>query len=329
MEEQHTLDLIRKFIRNECSSDELDAVQALIRSGIDESLWQRALQEEQTSVEDKEIVLDAEHNRILYSKIGERIVGKKPRVRQIYIHWLGWTAAAAASVILGFFVFTWWSGSALEDGRELLVSTQYHEHRELKLGDGSQVWVNSRSALRYPERFSRDQRKVYLEGEAFFQITKDPEKPFIVQTGRISVRVLGTSFNVKSFDNEDQTVITLTSGKVQVQGHDGHTEEMIPGDQMVYNKTAGRFHKQRVDVTGSSAWRENVLQFTSAPLPEVLRALERWYGVHIRIAGPELEDTRITFRQRDQGLKKILDMLAFTARMNYAIQGDSVILSPK
>jgi ferric-dicitrate binding protein FerR (iron transport regulator) len=242
---------------------------------------------------------------------------------------LGWTAAAAASVILGFFVFTGWSGPGMGDGRALLVSTQYHEHRELKLDDGSQVWVNSKSALHYPERFSRDQRVVSLEGEAFFQVTKNPEKPFIVQTGQISVRVLGTSFNVKSFNDDDQTVITLTTGKVQVLGANGHTEEMIPGDQLVYHKSNGQFHKQRVDVAASSAWRDNVLQFTSAPLPEVSRALERWYGVHIRIAGPELKDTRITFRQRDQGLKEILDMLGFTARMNYSIRGDSVILSPK
>lgn len=325
MEDKHTFELIRKFMRNECSAQELLEVNALIRQGIDESLWQRAMQREQESMEGKNFAMGQAHATMLYEKINKRM--QVPRARQVSVNWLKWSSAVAASLAIGYFLFLQIRIWQDKNVHELLTSTQYHERRVLLLTDSSQIWMNSKSTFRYPKRFVSEQRKVSLDGEAFFHVKRDVNKPFIVQAGDMAIRVLGTSFNVKSFSNDDETTITLATGKVEVQWGESHKVELVPGEQLIYNKRDGSFNKTTVDVSESYAWRDGIIQFTRATLPDVARELERWYGVQVYIADPALEKTRITFRQRDQNLKEILEVLAFTANLNYTIQGNSVTLS--
>lgn len=327
MEDKDVLELIRKFIRNECSAPELAKVQELIRKGVDESIWQHALQQEEASIGPNDFQLDQEHAKQLYEQISRRTAAPKPQGRQRSMRRLMWPMAAAASLVMGYFLFVSWPvGEAVAP--EKIVSTQYHEHRELVLEDSSHIWMNSKSTLRYPERFASAQRKVFLEGEAFFQITKNPDRPFIVQAGNLAIRVLGTSFNIKSFENENQTVVTLATGKVEIEWGGHHPITLVPGERLTYTKSDGMFQKTAVDASESYAWRDGMWQFTSVPLREVSQALERRYGVQVYITDPQLEHTRITFRQRDQDLNEMLDMLAFTAKFSYTIKGDSVLLAP-
>jgi len=326
MEDKQALELIRKYLRNTCSADELREVRKLIRQGIDDTLWNQALQEEQVLI-DKPITLQKDYSKALYDKINKRIT-HQPAARgaQRYMSWAKWSAGIAASLIAAYFLIQYVNGFRNEEPTLAALTTQYHERKQLVLNDSSQVWINSASTLRYPQSFATKQRKVVLEGEAFFEVKKDATRPFVVETGPLAVKVLGTSFNIRSFESDSEMIITLATGKVDIIRNEERIASLVPGEQLIYNKRDSTFRKTSANIASSHAWRDGVLTFSSTPLSEVIPVLERWYGVHITIADDSLAETRITLRQSDDSLNNMLDILAFTAGLEYTINGNSVTL---
>ncbi len=148
-----------------------------------------------------------------------------------------------------------------------------------------------------------------------------------METGPLAIKVLGTSFNIKSFESDEEMIITLATGKVDILRGEERIAALIPGEQLAYSKRDSTFRKTSVNIGLSYAWREGVLQFNSTPLKEVAPVLERWYGVHIHIADAALGQTRITLRQRDDNLTNVLNILAFTAGLEYSMNGDSITIS--
>ena len=151
----------------------------------------------------------------------------------------------------------------------------------LILPDGSQVWLNAASSLRFPTRFSGAQRNVSLEGEAFFDIAPDAAAPFQVATGQMQVQVLGTSFNCMSYADEPAAEITLVTGKIQVG-----TENLLPGQQARRNNTTGTFQlKSNVSIDDIIAWKNGQFRFQEADIQTVLRQIGRWYNLEIVYEG--------------------------------------------
>ncbi len=330
MEESSSLKLLRKFIKDECSVSELEAVKKLINEGIDESLWQQLLLEEQTTIEAFTPSLNKEYADSLYRKIKDRIQSSpKPAGKQRQLSFLKWASSIAAALLIGMFIFYQISvNNTSVTGNELMrVATQSKERKHLQMADSSSVWINGKSSLRFPEIFSTSKREVFLEGEGFFSIKKDSKKPFIVHTGGIAVKVLGTSFNVKSFTDDNETTITLATGKIAVESAENEVIELVPGEQLAYSKKQKTFRKTMVDANDSYAWRKGVLLFKSTPLAEIVVSLERWYGVHISITDEQLGHTLITLKQKEGSLQEVLDVLAFSAKLDYVVRGDSVILT--
>lgn len=328
MKDKQSLHLIKKYLRDECSAAELLVVKKMIQAGIDESVWQEAIQSEQSSAATSN-TLTKDHSEALFNKINTRLAaaGTATRGRQRTLYRFLWPTGIAASLITGTLLFYLTMPSDKGEILQLAVSTQLREQKQLVLDDSSKVWVNSNSTLHYPENFSSSYRRsVSLEGEAFFQVKRNTSKPFVVETGNLAVVVLGTSFNVKSFTDEEQTLITLATGKVEVRRHEKLMATLLPGEQLVYRKADSTFYKRSADVSESYAWREGTLQFTSIPLAEVAPALERWYGVHISISDSSLRKTRITLKQHHERLKNVLDILAYTTPLQYSVKGDTITL---
>lgn len=194
----------------------------------------------------------------------------------------------------------------------------------LVLDDGTQVWVNADSRLKYPVQFVGEERKVFLEGEAYFIVAKD-SLPFVVSTSRGDIRVLGTTFNVKSYDEEIAMQATLVEGKVLVA--QGQKEmELAPGEQGTV-KDAGIMAKRAVDVDEFVGWRKGIYVFKKQPLEDIMRDLSRWYGVSVFFQNEGLKQVSFTGNlKRYDNINEFLDVLQRTGDVKYRINNNTVII---
>lgn len=158
------------------------------------------------------------------------------------------------------------------------------ERMQVLFQDGSKVHLNSGSRIRYPKKFGLSERKVYLEGEAWFEVAKNKNRPFIVDLACMDVKVLGTTFDVKAYPEEEAIFVALETGAIELQSKSFRSYQLQPGEKAVYNKVSGRCEVIRShDVKSYSAWRRNVLVFKSAPLADVMKTLSRTYNISFEV----------------------------------------------
>lgn len=177
------------------------------------------------------------------------------------------------------------------------------------LSDGTEVLLNSDSRLTYPSVFEGSERVVSLEGEAYFNVTKDANHPFIVKSGNMQVRVLGTEFNVSSYSPTDARV-TLIEGKVAVSDTNGkHAVEIKPG-QCAQLSSDGRFDVTEVDTESILYWREGLFYFDDVRLVDMMKEIGRWYNIDIEFQNPKIMDLRMRFfAKRDESILQLLESL--------------------
>ena len=193
------------------------------------------------------------------------------------------------------------------------------------LPDGTIVKLNADSKLTVPETFSTDRREVSLHGEAFFDVARDESRPFIIHTKDIDVEVLGTSFNVRSYLNEEPSIVAVATGKVGVSGEDKR-ETLTRGEKVVYTPSTGSMIKGLLDEEEEFGWKENILLFDRQTLPEVIQKLSRWYGVEfLQHEGIQVEK-KFSGRYKDPSLRGVLEGLSYVYGFEYEIDGQKVIL---
>ena len=194
------------------------------------------------------------------------------------------------------------------------------------LEDSSRVWLNADSRLRYPSRFEGEERRIELEGEAYFEVRRG-ERPFVVETSRGDVRVLGTSFDVRAYGDEAMTA-TLVTGRVRYEG-EGEKVTLAPGEQ-VRVSDGGKVEKRQVDVEEYVGWREGVYVFDKRPLADIMRDLERWYGVDIVFMTEELKGLPFTgYVERYDKIDTFLDLLRSTGELTYSVDDKRIYLMRK
>ena len=195
----------------------------------------------------------------------------------------------------------------------------------IKLDDGTKVWVNAETKLKYPVAFVGDRRKVVLEGEAFFDVAKN-EKPFIVKTSFGDVRVLGTAFGISAYASESESYTTLVRGKVSVEREGGEPVVILPGEQVVTSKD-GKMIKQQVDVEEFVGWKDGIYVFKEKSLGEIMKTLERWYNISVDFQEKSLVDLPFTGNlKRYDDINVFFDALTRTGDMKYRVEGNQVIL---
>jgi ferric-dicitrate binding protein FerR (iron transport regulator) len=164
---------------------------------------------------------------------------------------------------------------------------------QLALADGTRVWLNSDSRLRFPLPFAAGEREVYLDGEAYFEVQRDEERPFIVRTDAGTVRVLGTAFNVSVYPEKRGIVTTLVTGKVVVAAGEALVH-LAPGEQAAWREGDERFSVQAVDAAHYTSWIKGVFEFEDTALCDILAYLSRWYNVDFEFADQEVAALRFT-----------------------------------
>lgn len=251
-----------------------------------------------------------------------------PRTNQFMF--LKIAAAISVLVIVALIAFYAAPSGQTPKVRELAIITKANlkgQKSTIVLPDGSVVRLNANSRISFPEKFSSDIRAVSLQGEAYFEVTHDQSKPFVVTTGETKTTVLGTSFNIKG-QNEKNIVITLVTGKVKVS-----TEKdallLKPNQQAVVGRSSARIDTSSVDVSRFIEWKDNILAFDQTPLAEAIVMLEDWYGVEIELKNQALGRCRITGRYEAESLENVMKSLQFILKGEYVFDGQKVTLSGK
>lgn len=191
----------------------------------------------------------------------------------------------------------------------------------IELEDGTKVWINSASRLRYPVVFSGDTREVYLEGEAYFEVRRDSSRPFIVHAGDQRVTVLGTSFGMTCYANEVNDYTTLVSGKVKVELQQGKQAFVLkPGTQVEYNKESGMVRERRVDVAEFVAWKEGKYVFKQKRLEDILSTLSRWYDFEVFYQNSEMKEVLFSGElRRFDDFNYLLQLIERTSDVKFII----------
>jgi hypothetical protein len=228
------------------------------------------------------------------------------------------------------------NSSHVGKGREAKVlyntlSTAKGESYATVLSDGTQVWLNSLSSIRYPVTFTGDMRQVEITGEAYFEVAHNSAMPFVVKVNDFQIQVLGTHFNINSYTDEPAMKTTLLQGKVRVRSSTTNDELILaPGEQALMNKQTQAISKAKeVDVDAEVAWRFGLFQFNNADLKTVMRQLERWYDVQVSYEG-NIQNGDFEFLgklPRNMNLSQVLSILE-KQDVHFKIEGKKIIVRP-
>jgi len=196
-----------------------------------------------------------------------------------------------------------------------------------ELEDGTKVWMNSESELRFPEKFIGNERQVYLKGEAFFDVTPDKRKPFVVSTGKGDIRVYGTRFNLTNYIEKELSAV-LVEGKVSFCATDGKETYMQPSQRLTYNQEKNQAKVETVDVSLYTAWVDKHFIFNGQTLEEILSTLSRWYNFKFIFHDDALRTIRLSGRlYRYDDINILLDSYRQIADIEFHIKGNNIVIT--
>lgn len=197
----------------------------------------------------------------------------------------------------------------------------------LKLSDGTKVWLNAETELSYPARFEASSRQVFLKGEAYFEVARNESSPFIITTGEQVITVLGTSFGVRAYAEENRIFTTLEQGSVKISTPQQSTL-LKPGEQSCNDLLSGQIQVAKVNTLLYTAWHTGKFMFADQSLEDILNTLSRWYNMNIAYARPELKKIRFTGELKRYGeIQEFLEKIEHLEKVRFTIQGCTVIVS--
>lgn len=253
--------------------------------------------------------------------------------KQSYKWYRTWSVAAVAIVLLGLITVTaYWQGSRQIQSNfsDIVVEAPLGSKTKLTLPDGSTVWLNAGSKMVYSQGFGVSDRRLAFQGEGYFEVEKNDEMPFLVQTHDVNVTVVGTKFNFRNYPEDEEAVVELLEGKVALENQlKGEVVRYLsPNEKMVLHKATGEMDITSAKVKEATLWTENILLFDEDLLPDIVRELERSYHVQIEIDNEDLKQTRFygQFNQLEQNIYDVLDMLSETGKLKYHEEGKVIYL---
>jgi transmembrane sensor len=372
-QKEYTWNLIAKKLAGEATPEELKELEILLRNNPElhyplqtiSDLWKHTSPKEQALAEQAfSTHLDRMENlRIdFFSKVSEQPAEMSARTKQHRFRRLTWFVLAPLFLII---CLTWSlahrptynilaptgdnAATRTNEANEILTGTGSRTH--LSLPDGTKVWVNAGSRIDYAKTFGVTTREVELTGEAYFDVAPDAGKPFVIHTRKIDIRVLGTSFNIKSYPSDRTTEATLIKGSIEVSIRNSPSEKIIlrPNQKLVVSnddtllkvpETRGHLVKadhlpmvigkptfeEHTGAMIETSWVENKLIFQAEEFSELAKQMERWYGVSIRFDNPRLEELQFTGIFEKETIQQAMDALKLTASFNYTIEGTQITI---
>ncbi len=335
--------LLLRYIQGNCSSAETEQVLEWVGQGRDNELYLVRLTNLWISQNLPQEEASSEELAQMYRIIGKAAAGRK-RGKGFYVSrrasWIGAACLLLAAVL--------WVRVALPraqvgaagpfDARKYEGHRLFYTDRGVKgcvvLPDSSVVLLNSDSKLWYPENFGTDIREVAISGEGYFEVRRDTLRPMIVKTqGNFHLEVLGTTFNIKSYENDDFAVTTLYSGSVNVVTTDPSGKARVnilrPNESMtVYREKQVPVVAQELS-SDNPAWTQGRINFNATPVSEAVKILERWHGVRFHVDDKDVLNYRISADFEQESIVQIMDLIRTTSYVDYRIDGKDVFLKKR
>ncbi|WP_169786435.1 FecR family protein [Pseudalgibacter alginicilyticus] len=262
----------------------------------------------------KDIFLNEKHKLKIQQDIYSKIIHTKQKTISS-----GWIKVAGFLIVALTIGSVGWYTSLQSDkvnskqtvAKILSKEVSYGKKLTFILPDGSRVKLNSGSKIKYPEVFNDSIREVTLSGEAFFEIKEDSLFPFIVKTASLSTRVLGTTFNIKDYEDENEVAVTLATGKISVGVKGEENIILSPSYQLNFNKSTQSLKKQKINLDDFLGWKDGILRFDNEKLSTAVIKLEKWFNVKIKLQNKQYENCSFTGVFKDASLERILENITF------------------
>lgn len=241
--------------------------------------------------------------------------------------WSVWKKIAAVLLIpviisnLLYFIYHSSSDTAPREPVYNELFAAFGTRSALRLSDGTAVWLNSGSSIKYPDKFIGDDRTVFLNGEAYFEVVSNAAKPFIVKTASISVKATGTKFNVMGYSSINEDEVTLVSGKVEVglaaDKNNTESTKLEVNQHLIFSKNTGAVSIVNEDTYKYISWKEGKLIFRNEPMKDVVKKIGQVFNIDIEIRGKELENYSYRATFEDESLSEILKLLKLSSPIDY------------
>ena len=316
--------IIFKSFQNQATADELSKLEQWLAESIEnENLFAEAFNIYMISDAAPEPVLP--NLEKAWQKINQRVFQRRKTIKQwlfIMRYAAVVTAILCVGLIASWLVFSAKNNEILQQLTEIIAPMG--QKSKVVLPDSSVVWLNSGSSLKYYGNFNVSDREVVLNGEAYFEVHKNKSKKFRVKTGILNVDVYGTAFNLKNYDDDDFQEITVAEGRVGIAVNSAEIKQMVAGDKALLNKTTNKITFTKDNPQIISAWKNNELIFDNTPLEDVVKYLERWYGVNITIDSAMKGKHSYTFNVKTESFREMLEMMKVMTPLIYEINGKEV-----
>jgi ferric-dicitrate binding protein FerR (iron transport regulator) len=311
--------LIKKFVENQASEEEIELLQEHFKTPEGLKCMDEVINEYAADFDRPHLTLSS--NALQESlRAVERSKRSLPLTSIIRV-----VAATFIGIILLVGLYFYFQTSSL-----VVYKTVARQKTTITLPDNTVVTLNGNSSLSYRDNWEDEKRRsVDLSGEAFFNVISDAEKPFVVNTSGISVRVLGTTFNIKSYDDDERVETTLIEGKVVIEKSSEihvqpETIELLPHQQATFNKENNLIIVKKVDLANEVAWLTGSLVFEDEPFSEIIKDLERWYGTKITVKDKSSLQCRFSTRIEGESLEEVLRLFSLSGDAKYQFHKDQV-----
>lgn len=318
-------EILIRFLTHCCTPEEIEEVDRWIAINQTNADWLFEM-ERIWSLKDQLRFSDKQEIEMAYARFMSGLQEKNMKMeadrKRSYLFWMRY---AAAVILIGLLSANLYFLLKKEPYSMNMVEVPNGQRVSLTLSDGTKVWLNSHSKFIYPTRFSSKNRDVELEGEGFFEVARNEKVPFIVHADLLQVKVLGTKFNVKVY-NEEPAEITLAEGKVEVATNDNdHKVTLRPNEQVTYSRKNGLAVNKSVNTSLVRSWTVGEAAYVNEQLIDIVTDLERRFNVHITVKDPELDTELFTCRFKETAkINQVLILLKDTRKLDYKIQGDQI-----
>lgn len=327
MQKEECIEIFERYIQNQANPDEAKRLSLWIKNNQKISSWLEQEIIASPSAIDSEAQMRMLRNIEAEIDIKNRAHnGKQNQVRFQLRKWMRVAAMFILPVLTAAGVYFYMSRNE-SSSAPLVVAVERGQKANITLPDGSKVWLNSQSKLTYSANFNIKKRELHLDGEAYFEVAYNPDKPFIVLSNDISVEALGTAFGVKAY-NEDKLISSiLMRGKVRVTTPDGEAI-LMPNERIMYDKTTHKKTQSTVtNATDFTGWIHNELRFENESLGDIAKTIQRIYNVEVVFTSERLKNQRYTGTINNNSLESVLNIISLTSPVSFQINNQQVTLS--
>jgi len=328
MQKKECVEIFERYVRGNATDDEIKRLSHWIRSNQEISSWL----EQQILASSPSIDSDVQIRMLENIKVELNAANKKDKTiyhqtsKGFSIKWL--IRVAAMLILPAITAAAMYLYMSKNDviATPLIIAVERGQKANITLPDGSKAWLNSQSKLTYSADYNVENRRLQLDGEAYFEVAHNPEKPFIVESNDIEIEALGTAFGVKAYNEDNIISSILMEGKVRVTTPDG-ASILMPNERVIYDKTSRKKSQSKVaNATDFTGWMHNELRFENESLEEIAKNIQRIYNTEIIFASEQLKNQRYTGTVNNNSLESVLNIITLTSPVSFQIDEQQVTL---